>query len=112
MFDGLISGDNHIDLTYCPADLWSAQAPAAWKHLVPRVQELDGDCHCFVEEQNKGTWNGVGGRGQHIWGADNLHPDCVWPDSRGHLERNLGELPADVRRKITYNNVNNLYALR
>lgn len=24
----LISGDNHIDLTYCPADLWSAQAPA------------------------------------------------------------------------------------
>ena len=27
----LISGDNHIDLTYCPADLWSAQAPAKWK---------------------------------------------------------------------------------
>jgi len=24
----LISGDNHIDLTYCPADLWSSQAPA------------------------------------------------------------------------------------
>ena len=20
----LISGDNHIDLTYCPADLWSS----------------------------------------------------------------------------------------
>ena len=27
----LISGDNHIDLTYCPADLWSSQAPAKWK---------------------------------------------------------------------------------
>ena len=26
--DRLISGDNHIDLTYCPPDLWSSQAPA------------------------------------------------------------------------------------
>ena len=60
MFDGLISGDNHIDLTYCPPDLWSAQAPSAWKHLVPRVQELDDGCHWFVEEQDKGMWNGVG----------------------------------------------------
>ena len=23
----LVSGDNHIDLTYCPQDLWSSQAP-------------------------------------------------------------------------------------
>ena len=23
MPNGLISGDNHIDLTYCPPDLWS-----------------------------------------------------------------------------------------
>ena len=28
MHHKLISGDNHIDLTYCPADLWSSQAPA------------------------------------------------------------------------------------
>ena len=27
----LISGDNHIDLTYCPTDLWSGEAPAKWK---------------------------------------------------------------------------------
>ena len=25
----LISGDNHIDLTYCPPDLWSSRAPAS-----------------------------------------------------------------------------------
>ncbi len=43
MTDRLISGDNHIDLTYCPPDLWSAKAPAKWKLLVPRVEELD---HC------------------------------------------------------------------
>jgi len=28
MTNGLISGDNHIDLTYCPPDLWSSQTPA------------------------------------------------------------------------------------
>ena len=28
MPEKLISGDNHIDLTYCPPDLWSTQAPA------------------------------------------------------------------------------------
>lgn len=56
----LVSGDNHIDLTYCPPDLWSSQAPAKWKLLVPRVEELDDGCHWFVEGQDMGMWNGVG----------------------------------------------------
>jgi uncharacterized protein len=56
----LVSGDNHIDLTYCPTDLWSAQAPARWKLLVPRVEELEDGLHWFVEGQDKGMWNGVG----------------------------------------------------
>src|SRR6185436_3230388 len=37
----LISGDNHIDLTYLPPDVWSSQAPAKWKLLCPRVEELE-----------------------------------------------------------------------
>ena len=56
----LISGDNHIDLTYCPQDLWSSQAPAKWKLVVPRVEDLDDGQHWFVEGQDKGMWNGVG----------------------------------------------------
>ena len=58
----LISGDNHIDLTYCPPDLWSSQAPAKWKLLVPRVEELEDGLHWFVEGQDQGMWNGVGPR--------------------------------------------------
>ena len=58
--DRLISGDNHIDLTYCPPDLWSSQAPAKWKLLVPRVEELEDGCHWFVDAQDRGMWNGVG----------------------------------------------------
>ena len=60
MRDTLVSGDNHIDLTYCPPDLWSSQAPAKWKLVVPRVEELEDGLHWFVEGQDKGMWNGVG----------------------------------------------------
>ena len=60
MTDRLISGDNHIDLTYCPPDLWSSQAPAKWKLLAPRVEELEDGLHWFVDAQDRGMWNGVG----------------------------------------------------
>jgi hypothetical protein len=60
MEDRLISGDNHIDLTYCPPDLWSSQAPAKWKLMVPRVEELEDGLHWFVDAQDRGMWNGVG----------------------------------------------------
>ena len=56
----LISGDNHIDLTYCPPDLWSSQAPAKWKQLAPRVEERNDGLHWFVDDQDRGMWNGVG----------------------------------------------------
>jgi predicted TIM-barrel fold metal-dependent hydrolase len=56
----LVSGDNHIDLTYCPPDLWSSQAPAKWRLLVPRVEELDDGLHWFVEGRDMGMWNGIG----------------------------------------------------
>ena len=57
--DRLISGDNHIDLTYCPPDLWFSQAPAKWKLLAPRVEELEDGLHWFVDAQDRGMWNGV-----------------------------------------------------
>jgi predicted TIM-barrel fold metal-dependent hydrolase len=47
-----------------------------------------------------------------IWGADYPHPDCVWPESRRHIETNLGMLPERVQRKITRENVVKLYNLR
>jgi predicted TIM-barrel fold metal-dependent hydrolase len=46
-----------------------------------------------------------------IWGADYPHPDCVWPESRKTLEKNLGGLPERVRRKLTHDNVVALYHL-
>jgi hypothetical protein len=145
MPERFISGDNHIDLTYCPPDLWSSQAPSKWKLLVPRVEELEDGLHWFVDAQDKGMWNGVGpgflkyqrgmfghidemktyqqdkfmepiiplvGEDNIIWGADYPHPDCIWPESRRTIEKNLHMLSERVRRKITSGNVVRLYNLR
>ncbi len=56
----LISGDNHIDLTYCPRELWASAAPHKWKLLVPQVEEMDDGLHWFVEGRDVGLWNGLG----------------------------------------------------
>src|SRR5215831_856200 len=60
MPEKLISGDNHIDLTYLPPDLWASEAPNKWKLLAPRVEEMDDGLHWFVDAQDKGMWNGIG----------------------------------------------------
>jgi predicted TIM-barrel fold metal-dependent hydrolase len=44
-----------------------------------------------------------------MWGSDFPHPDGVWPDSREYVEKELGHLPADVRRKIVCDNAARLY---
>ena len=60
MREKLISADNHIDLTYCPPDLWSEQAPREWRDKAPQVEERDDGLHWVVDGQEKGMWNGVG----------------------------------------------------
>src|SRR5437879_83339 len=60
MYEKLISGDNHIDLTYCPSDLWSSQAPTKWKKSAPRVEMRNDGQHWFVGDVDRGMWNGVG----------------------------------------------------
>ena len=60
MAEALISADNHIDLTYCPADLWSSAAPAKWKDAAPRTELRDDGLHWVVDGDDKGMWNGVG----------------------------------------------------
>jgi predicted TIM-barrel fold metal-dependent hydrolase len=47
-----------------------------------------------------------------IWGADYPHPDCLWPNSRTILEKNLAGFSERVRRKITFENVTRLYNLK
>ena len=44
-----------------------------------------------------------------MWASDCPHPDGIWPDSVEYIDRELGHLPADVRRKIICENAGKLY---
>jgi uncharacterized protein len=44
-----------------------------------------------------------------MWGSDFPHPDGVWPDSQEYIRKELGLLPAGVRRKIVCENAGRLY---
>jgi uncharacterized protein len=44
-----------------------------------------------------------------MWGSDFPHPDGVWPDSQEYIQKELGHLPADVRRKVVCENAGRLY---
>ncbi len=44
-----------------------------------------------------------------MWGSDFPHPDGVWPDSREYVQREMGHLPAAVRRKVVCENAARLY---
>jgi len=44
-----------------------------------------------------------------MWASDFPHPDGIWPDSSEYIDRELGHLPADVRRKIICENAGKLY---
>jgi len=60
MAEALISADNHIDMTYCPANLWTDAAPAKWKATAPRTELREDGLHWVVDGDDKGMWNGVG----------------------------------------------------
>jgi predicted TIM-barrel fold metal-dependent hydrolase len=44
-----------------------------------------------------------------MWGSDFPHPDGVWPDSQEYIARELGHLPAGIRRKVVCENAARLY---
>ena len=60
MAERLISADNHIDITYCPPDLWSDAAPNKWNGMVPRTEERNDGLHWVIDGIEQGMWNGVG----------------------------------------------------
>ena len=89
----LISADNHIDLTYCPPDLWSAQAPREWAEKAPRVEEREDGLHWVVDGVERGMWNGVGpgflkytpGSFKHV--DEMKEAGFAWDYRRGALSR-------------------------
>jgi len=51
------------------------------------------------------------GEGDLLWASDYPHPDSVWPNSRQAIERQMGHLSPQMRRKLTHDNAAALYGL-
>jgi predicted TIM-barrel fold metal-dependent hydrolase len=51
------------------------------------------------------------GDGHLLWASDYPHPDSVWPNSRAAIERQMGHLAPEMRRKLTHDNAAKLYGL-
>jgi len=46
-----------------------------------------------------------------MWSNDYPHPNSTWPNSREIIERDLGHLIPDVRKRLLSENVRELYGL-
>ena len=72
----------------------------------------------YFNNQISGTFfrDTVAGHNFEHWGQDNCmwsndypHGNSTWPESRKYIDRDLGHLPPDIRKKLVYTNVKNLY---
>jgi predicted TIM-barrel fold metal-dependent hydrolase len=51
------------------------------------------------------------GADNYMWASDFPHSDSTFPDSHQWIEKNFENVPADVRRKIVYENAVKLYGM-
>jgi uncharacterized protein len=81
-----------LGLSLRPSDYWRRQCKATYQTDRIGIQLLDEV-----------------GADNIMWGSDFPHPDGVWPDSREVIQRELGHLRPEVRRKIVCENAARLY---
>ena len=81
-----------LSLTMKPSDYWRRQCAATYQTDRIGIKLLD---ELGVENV--------------MWGSDFPHPDGIWPDSQAFIDRELGHLPENVRRKIVCENALTLY---
>jgi predicted TIM-barrel fold metal-dependent hydrolase len=81
-----------LSLTMPPSEYWRRQCKATFQTDPIGIKLLD----------ELGAEN-------VMWGSDFPHPDGVWPDSQEYIQKELGHLPADVRRKVICENAGRFY---
>jgi uncharacterized protein len=51
------------------------------------------------------------GEGNVLWASDYPHPDSTWPNSQKVVEKQMGSLAQETRRRLTHDNAAGLYGL-
>src|SRR3979490_690601 len=83
-----------LDLKMKPSEYWYRQCYATYQTDPVGIRLLD-----ILGEDNV------------MWGSDYPHPDGIWPDSQEFLDRELGGVSAEPRRKVTRDTAMKLYRL-
>ena len=83
-----------LDLKMKPSEYWHRQFYATYQTDPVGIRLLD-----LLGEDNI------------MWGSDYPHPDGIWPDSQEFLSKELTQVSAETRRKITRDNAMKLYGL-
>jgi uncharacterized protein len=81
-----------LDLRMKPSEYWYRQCYATYQSDPVGVKLLDE-----LGENNI------------MWGSDFPHPDGIYPDSQEYIEKELGHLPAETKKKIICDNAAKLY---
>ena len=63
----------------------------------------------FEEERHASTFISMIGADRVMWACDYPHPDSTWPDSKGAIARDMGDMDRDDVRRITSENCRALY---
>ena len=95
----VIDADTHMTERH---DLWTSRAPAAFKHRVPRVEQVEGAATWIVEDDIVLGRAGAGGvvdkhgnkgrsfEGLYEWEIDQAHPAAYDPAARMRLLDEIG----------------------
>ncbi len=81
-----------LGLSMRPSEYWRRQCKATFQSDQIGIRLID-----------------VLGEDNVMWASDFPHPDGIWPDSSEYIERELGDLPAPVLRKVVCENAGKLY---
>jgi predicted TIM-barrel fold metal-dependent hydrolase len=66
----VISADDHLDVRFFPADLWTSRAPAKLKERVPHIEEVDGLPFWVVDGKRWGRWGQYKSDGPNQWALE------------------------------------------
>lgn len=85
-----------------------------WKGLcsVKPSELFKGHIYATFQEDNIGVKLAHLYPDNFLWGSDYPHFDGVWPDSQDIIRDSMGELPQDLRSKLTRDNAAKLYKIR
>ncbi|MGH2366405.1 MAG: amidohydrolase family protein [Chloroflexota bacterium] len=66
----VISADDHLDVRFFPADLWTERAPAHLKERVPHIEQVDSLPYWVCDGQRWGRWGQYKSEGPAKWALE------------------------------------------